>query len=204
MRVCVSAYAFVCVCLSPSCWIRNTLVFYVGVVAYFLLVFVLSVVVFIVVMVQLARVKKQNPQNVAPNRGVLSDLRSIAGLIILLGLTWGFALFAWGDLYLPFIYLFTIFNSLQGETNTHAGARTCCIYCTGASNLTTSLSLSLSLSLGFFIFVFHCAVKDSVRKQWRTFLCCGRLRLAENSGVNYFTDRQIDRQTVRHGRQTVG
>ncbi|XP_046880032.1 mucin-12-like [Hypomesus transpacificus] len=144
------------------CWIRNTLVFYVGVVAYFLLVFVLSVVVFIVVMVQLARVKKQNPQNVAPNRGVLSDLRSIAGLIILLGLTWGFALFAWGDLYLPFIYLFTIFNSLQG----------------------------------FFIFVFHCAVKDSVRKQWRTFLCCGRLRLAENSDWSRTATHRVKQQSV--------
>ncbi|XP_067107341.1 adhesion G-protein coupled receptor G4 isoform X2 [Osmerus mordax] len=144
------------------CWIRNTLVFYVGVVAYFLLVFVLSVVVFIVVMVQLARVKKQNPQNVAPNRGLMSDLRSIAGLIILLGLTWGFALFAWGDLYLPFIYLFTIFNSLQG----------------------------------FFIFVFHCAVKDSVRKQWRTFLCCGRLRLAENSDWSRTATHRIKQQSV--------
>ncbi|TWW74759.1 G-protein coupled receptor G6 [Takifugu flavidus] len=34
---------------------------------------------------------------------------------------------------------------------------------------------------GFFIFVFHCAVKDVVRRQWRTYLCCGKMRLAENS-----------------------
>lgn len=102
--------------LSPcSCWLRNDIAFYVGVVAYFILIFALCLLVFIVVMVQLSRIKKQNPQNQSPNRGVLTDLRSIAGLIILLGLTWGFALFAWGPLYLPFVYLFTIFNSLQGE-----------------------------------------------------------------------------------------
>ncbi|KAK2859713.1 hypothetical protein Q5P01_004333 [Channa striata] len=129
------------------CWLRNSIAFYVGVVAYFLLIFVLCLVVFIVVMVQLSRIKKQNPQNQPPNRGVMTDLRSIAGLVILLGLTWGFALFAWGPLYLPFVYLFTIFNSLQG----------------------------------FFIFVFHCAAKENVRRQWRTYLCCGKLRLAENS-----------------------
>lgn len=87
-----------------------------GVVAYFLLIFSLCLLVFILVMVQLARIKKQNPQNQSPNRGVMTDMRSIAGLVILLGLTWGFALFAWGPLNLPFIYLFTIFNTLQGET----------------------------------------------------------------------------------------
>ncbi|XP_070784639.1 adhesion G-protein coupled receptor G4 [Enoplosus armatus] len=129
------------------CWLRNDIAFYVGVVAYFLLIFSLCLVVFIMVMVQLARIKKQNPQNQAPNRGVMTDLRSIAGLVILLGLTWGFALFAWGPLYLPFVYLFSIFNTLQG----------------------------------FLVFIFHCAVKENVRRQWRTYLCCGRLRLAENS-----------------------
>ncbi|XP_078136342.1 uncharacterized protein adgrg2a isoform X2 [Sander vitreus] len=129
------------------CWLRNDIAFYVGVVAYFLLIFALCLLVFIVVMVQLSRIKKQNPQNQPPNRGVMTDLRSIAGLIILLGLTWGFSLFAWGPLYLPFVYLFTICNSLQG----------------------------------FLVFVFHCAVKENVRRQWRTYLCCGSLRLAENS-----------------------
>ncbi|AWP21066.1 putative G-protein coupled receptor 64-like [Scophthalmus maximus] len=129
------------------CWLLNDIAFYVGVVAYFLLVFVLCLLVFVVVMVQLSRIKKRNPQNQSPNRGVLTDLRSVSGLVVLLGLTWGFALFAWGPLYIPFVYLFTIFNSLQG----------------------------------FLVFVFHCAVKENVRRQWRTYLCCGRLRLAENS-----------------------
>ncbi|XP_062841290.1 adhesion G-protein coupled receptor G2 [Trichomycterus rosablanca] len=128
------------------CWINNAIVFYVAVVAYFCFMFAASMIVFIVVMVQLRRIKRQNPHN-NHYRSIIQDLRSAAGLAILLGLTWGFAFFAWGPVHLPFMYLFTIFNSLQG----------------------------------FFIFVFHCAMKESVRIQWRIYLCCGKLRLAENS-----------------------
>ncbi|KAF7656917.1 hypothetical protein LDENG_00034460 [Lucifuga dentata] len=144
------------------CWLRNNIAFYVGVVAYFLLIFALCLLVFIVVLVQLQRIKRQNPQNQSPNRGILTDLRSMAGLIVLLGLTWGFALFAWGPLYLPFVYLFSIFNSLQG----------------------------------LFIFVLHCAVKENVRKQWRTFLCCGKLRLAENSEWSRTATHSTKKQSV--------
>lgn len=39
---------------------------------------------------------------------------------------------------------------------------------------------------GFFIFTFYCVAKENVRKQWRRYLCCGRYRLAENSGKYIF------------------
>ncbi|XP_067291154.1 adhesion G-protein coupled receptor G2 [Pseudorasbora parva] len=128
------------------CWLKNDIAFYVAVVAYFCIIFVLNLAMFVVVMVHLRRIKRQNPHNNQYRSG-LQDLRSIAGLTFLLGLTWGFAFFAWGPVNLAFMYLFAITNSLQG----------------------------------FFIFVFHCALKETVRKQWRMYLCCGRLRLAENS-----------------------
>ncbi|KAM9348895.1 adhesion G-protein coupled receptor G2 [Symphorus nematophorus] len=128
------------------CWLKNDIAFYVAVVAYFCLIFLFNLIMFIVVLIQLCRIKRQNPHN-ALHRTTLQDARSVAGITILLGLTWGFAFFAWGPVNLPFMYLFAIFNSLQG----------------------------------FFIFVFHCAVKENVRRQWRTYLCCGRMRLAENS-----------------------
>uniref|UniRef100_H3D7X9 Adhesion G-protein coupled receptor G2 n=1 Tax=Tetraodon nigroviridis TaxID=99883 RepID=H3D7X9_TETNG len=130
-----------------SCWLRDDVAFYVGVVAYFLLVFTLCLLVFVMVLVQLARIKRQNPHNQSPSRGMLRDVRSTSGLAVLLGLTWGFALFAWGPLVLPFVYLFSIFNSLQGAAQ----------------------------------FFRHCAAKENVRRQWRMHLCCGRLRLEENS-----------------------
>uniref|UniRef100_A0A672T0N9 G-protein coupled receptors family 2 profile 2 domain-containing protein n=1 Tax=Sinocyclocheilus grahami TaxID=75366 RepID=A0A672T0N9_SINGR len=55
-------------------------------------------------------------------RSGLHDLRSIAGLTFLLGLTWGFAFFAWGPVNLAFTYLFAIFNSLQGK-------KQCYVFC---------------------------------------------------------------------------
>uniref|UniRef100_A0A671R5D2 Adhesion G-protein coupled receptor G2 n=1 Tax=Sinocyclocheilus anshuiensis TaxID=1608454 RepID=A0A671R5D2_9TELE len=130
------------------CWLNNNIAFYVAVVAYFCVIFVLNLAMFVVVMIHLRRIKRRNPHNNQYRSG-LHDLRSIAGLTFLLGLTWGFAFFAWRPVNLAFTYLFAIFNSLQG----------------------------------FFIFVFHCALKENVRKQWRMYLCCGSLRLAENSGT---------------------
>ncbi|KAA0704124.1 G-protein coupled receptor G2 [Triplophysa tibetana] len=131
------------------CWITNNIVFYVAVVAYFCIVFLINFTMFIVVLVQLCRIKRQNPQN-TQNRSYWQEIRSVAGLTVLLGLTWGFAFFAWGPVNLPFMYLFAIFNSLQG----------------------------------FFIFIYHCAMKENVRRQWRTYLCCGKLRIQENSGMS--------------------
>ncbi|KAM4547574.1 uncharacterized protein V3H82_021173 [Fundulus diaphanus] len=128
------------------CWIKNDIAFYVAVVAYFCVIFVFNFIMFIVVLVQWHKIKKQNPHN-NRHRSTLQNIRSMVGITLLLGLTWGFAFFAWGPLNLPFMYLFAIFNSLQG----------------------------------FFIFIFHCAVKETVRRQWRIYLCCGRLRLPENS-----------------------
>ncbi|XP_037531675.1 adhesion G-protein coupled receptor G6-like [Nematolebias whitei] len=34
---------------------------------------------------------------------------------------------------------------------------------------------------GFFVFLFHCLMKENVRKQWRIHLCCGRFRFTDNS-----------------------
>ncbi|TTK47659.1 Adhesion G-protein coupled receptor G2 [Bagarius yarrelli] len=96
------------------CWLKNDTAFYVAVVAYFCVVFILNLSMFIVVMVQLCRIKRQNPHNLQ-HRNVLQDLRSVAGLTVLLGLTWAFAFFAWDPVNLPFMYLFAIFNSLQGS-----------------------------------------------------------------------------------------
>uniref|UniRef100_A0A8C9CXY5 Adhesion G-protein coupled receptor G2 n=1 Tax=Phocoena sinus TaxID=42100 RepID=A0A8C9CXY5_PHOSS len=133
---------------SPDdfCWINSNAVFYITVVGYFCVIFLLNVSMFIVVLVQLCRIKKKK-QLGAQRKTSIQDLRSVAGLTFLLGITWGFAFFAWGPVNVTFMYLFAIFNTLQG----------------------------------FFIFIFYCVAKENVRKQWRRYLCCGKLRLAENS-----------------------
>uniref|UniRef100_A0A673VRP8 Adhesion G protein-coupled receptor G2 n=1 Tax=Suricata suricatta TaxID=37032 RepID=A0A673VRP8_SURSU len=151
---------------SPDdfCWINNNAVFYVTVVGYFCVIFLLNISMFIVVLVQLCRIKKKK-QLGAQRKTSIQDLRSVAGLTFLLGITWGFAFFAWGPVNVTFMYLFAIFNTLQG----------------------------------FFIFIFYCVAKENIRKQWRRSLCCGKLRLAENSDWNKTATNGLKKQTVNQG-----
>lgn len=100
--------------LPASCWLKNDVAFYVAVVAYFCVIFVFNLIMFVVVLVQLCRIKRQNPHN-STHRTTVQDVRSVAGITVLLGLTWGFAFFAWGPVNTAFMYLFAIFNSLQGQ-----------------------------------------------------------------------------------------
>ncbi|XP_054830240.1 adhesion G-protein coupled receptor G2 [Eublepharis macularius] len=95
------------------CWIKNNVVFYITVVGYFCIIFLLNISMFIVVLIQLCRIKKKK-QLGAQRKTSIQDLRSVAGLTFLLGITWGFAFFAWGPVNLIFMYLFAIFNTLQG------------------------------------------------------------------------------------------
>ncbi|XP_013873379.1 adhesion G-protein coupled receptor G6 isoform X6 [Austrofundulus limnaeus] len=99
--------------LARMCWIRDRAVFYSTCVGYFCLVFLLNVAMFIVVMMQICG-RNGKRSNRTLREEVLRNLRSVVSLTFLLGMTWGFALFAWGPVYLTFTYLFTIFNSLQG------------------------------------------------------------------------------------------
>ncbi|XP_025030129.1 adhesion G-protein coupled receptor G2 isoform X3 [Python bivittatus] len=95
------------------CWIKNDIVFYITVVGYFCTIFLLNISMFIVVLIQLCRIKKKK-QLGTQRKTSIQDLRSVAGLTFLLGITWGFAFFAWGPVNLVFMYLFAIFNTLQG------------------------------------------------------------------------------------------
>ncbi|XP_029389028.1 adhesion G-protein coupled receptor G6 isoform X2 [Mus pahari] len=95
------------------CWIQDPVVFYVSCAGYFGVMFFLNVAMFIVVMVQICG-RNGKRSNRTLKEEVLRNLRSVVSLTFLLGMTWGFAFFAWGPLNIPFMYLFSIFNSLQG------------------------------------------------------------------------------------------
>ncbi|XP_042724173.1 adhesion G-protein coupled receptor G2 isoform X1 [Lagopus leucura] len=92
------------------CWIKNRIVFYITAVGYFCVIFLINISMFIVVLIQLCRIKKKK-QLGAQRKTSIQDLRSVAGLTFLLGITWGFAFFTVNEV---FTYLFTIFNTLQG------------------------------------------------------------------------------------------
>ncbi|XP_030578077.1 adhesion G-protein coupled receptor G6 [Archocentrus centrarchus] len=98
---------------SKFCWIMNEAVFYATCVGYFCLVFLLNVAMFVVVMLQICG-RNGKRSNRTLREEVLRNLRSAISLTFLLGMTWGFAFFAWGPVRLTFMYLFAIFNSLQG------------------------------------------------------------------------------------------
>ncbi|KAM6999760.1 adhesion G-protein coupled receptor G6 isoform 2-T2 [Tautogolabrus adspersus] len=122
------------------CWLQNDVFFYVTVVAFFLLILLCNISVFIVVLFQIRQMRFNKPS--ANRRTSLQDLRAVASLTVLLGLTWSMGFFSFGPGRVAMLYLFCIFNTSQG----------------------------------FFIFLFHCLMKENVRKQWRIHLCCGRLR----------------------------
>ncbi|XP_035524672.1 adhesion G-protein coupled receptor G4 [Morone saxatilis] len=127
------------------CWVQDDVVFYVTVMAFVLLILLCNISVFIVVLIQIKKMRANKPS--ANSHRSLQDLRAVASLTVLLGLTWAMGFFSFGPGRLVMLYLFSIFNSLQG----------------------------------FFVFLFHCLMKENVRKQWRIYLCCGRFRLSDYS-----------------------
>ncbi|XP_069388135.1 adhesion G-protein coupled receptor G6 isoform X2 [Paralichthys olivaceus] len=130
---------------DPFCWLQDDVFFYVTVVAFVLLIMLCNFSVFIVVLIQIRQMRANKPS--ANSVGSLHDLRAVASLTVLLGLTWSMGFFSFGPGRVLIMYLFSILNTLQG----------------------------------FFIFLFHCVMKENVRKQWRIHLCCGRFRLSDNS-----------------------
>ncbi|XP_032997882.1 adhesion G-protein coupled receptor G4-like [Lacerta agilis] len=130
--------------VTPFCWIRDDLVFYISVLAYFCLVFLMNTIMFIAVLLQIHTMKTKSPGRVSNwNHSFLHGLKRVASLMVLLSLTWSFAFFSLGPTQTLFSYLFAICNTFQG----------------------------------FFIFVFHCLMKENVRKQWRVHFCLGKFRL---------------------------
>ncbi|XP_073673034.1 adhesion G-protein coupled receptor G6 isoform X1 [Garra rufa] len=98
---------------TEFCWIHSQVVFYVTCVGYFSMIFLMNVAMFIVVMIQICG-RNGKRSNRTLREEILRNLRSVVSLTFLLGMTWGFAFFAWGPVSLAFMYLFSIFNSLQG------------------------------------------------------------------------------------------
>ncbi|XP_053538336.1 adhesion G-protein coupled receptor G4 [Ictalurus punctatus] len=126
---------------SSFCWLQNDMAFYVTVVAFVVLILICNISVLGVVLVQIRGMQLSKEGRCSR---MLHEMRVVASLTFLLGLTWMLAFFTWGPMRVPFLYLFSLLNTLQG----------------------------------FFIFLFHCLMKENVRKQWRIHLCCGRFKLS--------------------------
>ncbi|XP_067327817.1 adhesion G-protein coupled receptor G4 [Anolis sagrei] len=153
--------------LELFCWIRNETAFYISVVAYFCLVFLVNASVFVTVLLQIQAMKAKNHfEEGSWGQDLLRNMKRVASLSFLLGLTWGFAFFATGPVQVFFLYLFALCNTFQG----------------------------------FFIFLFHCLMKENIRKQCRIHFCCGRFRLSYSqwatsaTNLAYPTMRNLERK----------
>ncbi|XP_068187778.1 adhesion G-protein coupled receptor G4-like [Antennarius striatus] len=94
------------------CWLQDDVTFYVSVVAYALLIFLFNIAIFVVVLIQMRHMQVSSPAY--NHRGVIHDLKGVASLTLLLGLTWTVGFFTWGPARIFLLYLFAGLNSLQG------------------------------------------------------------------------------------------
>ncbi|KAG5853071.1 hypothetical protein ANANG_G00069230 [Anguilla anguilla] len=94
------------------CWVQHNVVFYVSVVTYIFLILICNISVFGLVLVQIRKMQVNRPAGT--QNGLSQDLRSVASLTFLLGLTWMLAFFSWEPFKVPLFYLFAVLNSLQG------------------------------------------------------------------------------------------
>lgn len=140
--------------------------------------------VFVVVLIQIRRMRANSPAG--SRSGLVQELKGVASLTLLLGLTWIFGFFTWGPARVFLLYLFSGLNSLQGQrkpTFLRLG--------TSWSYAVTDLCTGICVP-GLFIFLFHCLMKESVRRQWRDHLCFGPFQLDESSGATATRDHCVD------------
>ncbi|KAG7232349.1 hypothetical protein INR49_008955 [Caranx melampygus] len=86
------------------CWLQDNVTFYVSVVAFALLVFLFNI--------GIRHMRVNSPAGT--HSGLMHDLKGVASLTLLLGLTWTVGFFTFGPARMVLLYLFSGLNSLQG------------------------------------------------------------------------------------------
>ncbi|XP_029352936.1 adhesion G-protein coupled receptor G2-like [Echeneis naucrates] len=95
------------------CWITDSDVHYIVNIGYYASVFLVTFTTFIVVLFWLYRLRRADLAKTKVQRNGIS-MATVLGLCCMLGITWGFAFFAYGALRIPSYYIFTVLNSFQG------------------------------------------------------------------------------------------
>ncbi|GLD49684.1 adhesion G-protein coupled receptor G2-like isoform X3 [Lates japonicus] len=95
------------------CWITDNEVHYIVNIGYYSLVFLFTFISFIITLSWLFCLRRTKAATQQVNRNGRSIV-TIMGLCCMLGITWGFAFFAYGILLIPSYYIFTVLNSFQG------------------------------------------------------------------------------------------
>ncbi|XP_071323975.1 adhesion G-protein coupled receptor G5-like [Trachinotus anak] len=95
------------------CWITDSDVHYIVNIGYYALVFIFTFSTFIIILSWLFCLRRIKTGNGQEKKNGISIV-TVLGLCCLLGITWGFAFFAYGVLQIPSYYIFTVLNSFQG------------------------------------------------------------------------------------------
>lgn len=82
-------------------------------VAPVLLIMLGNISVFVMVLIQIRKITANKSSS--NNRSAVQDLRAVASISVLLGLTWSMGFFSFGPGKVFLMYLFTICNSFQGK-----------------------------------------------------------------------------------------
>ncbi|TRY95084.1 hypothetical protein DNTS_004180 [Danionella cerebrum] len=98
---------------NAVCWIKEPIVFYGVNLVYFTVIFLLNLGILITVTTQIFQLKRTRSKN--GKLPVWKDAVTVLGLMCILGTTWGLAFFSSGKTVYPILYLFCIFNSMQGR-----------------------------------------------------------------------------------------
>lgn len=160
-----------------------------------LLILLGNIFVFVMVLIQIRKIRANKSSS--NSRSAVQDLRAVASISVLLGLAWSLGFFSFGPGKVVLMYLFTIFNSFQGKCVTWQLILKHYFFPTKQV-----CQICLFSVPGFFVFLFHCLMKENVRKQWRIHLCCGRFRLYNRTGNHFQTERR--RPPLCHAPVSVG
>ncbi|MBN3282251.1 AGRG6 protein, partial [Polyodon spathula] len=98
---------------SKICWIVNQTFFYALNLCYFAIIFLFNTGILITVAAKIAQLRRFG-SSLQNRRAVWKDVFTVFGMSCLLGTTWGLAFLGFGIFTIPVLYLFSIFNSLQG------------------------------------------------------------------------------------------
>lgn len=105
---------FISVYLSVlRCWITDNDIHYIVNIGYYALVFLFTFSTFVTILTWLFCLRRMKAGNTEASKDGTSIV-IIMGLCCILGITWGFAFFAYGVLRIPSYYIFTALNSFQG------------------------------------------------------------------------------------------
>ncbi|MCI4395654.1 hypothetical protein PGIGA_G00194440 [Pangasianodon gigas] len=100
---------------TSMCWITDPTVHYVVNIGYYSAIFLFTFLTFVVMLRWLWLLRNKRPTITTSGKSSRSsDALTIMGLCCILGLSWGFAFFAYGPMQIPAFYIFTILNSFQG------------------------------------------------------------------------------------------